>query len=276
MNKNMNFMYPLVTMCIPFTRNPSPDWAFSMAAITVPMNATLERVMTRNMQREAARESMVDKALERKSRFVLFLDDDVTVPANIIRALLFQFGNLDEDVAVIGGIYCTKTSPSHPLVFKTLGDGPFYKWKLGEVFECDMVATGMMMIRADVFRQIPKPWFKDLEGVDDAKKYGIVPEDYKGHYFAITDDGFFCSKVKDAGYRVMAHGGVLGMHWDDKGTAYVLPADSYPVRTEVEKRWPGTDLANGEEYIKRVFQVYKDYYGCTNLVPTGDIVLAEL
>ncbi len=275
-SKNTNFMYPLVTMCIPFTRNVTPDWAFSLAAITAPMNATMERVRTVNRKRDLAREKMVDGGLERKTRFIMFLDDDVTVPANILRALLYQFSNLEDDVAVIGGIYCTKTSPAHPLVFKTLGDGPFYKWKLGEVFECDVVATGMMMIRADVFKNLPKPWFKDLEGVEEAKKYGVVPDDYPGHYFAITDDAFFCNKVKAAGYKVMAHGGVLGLHWDNKGTAYALPSDSYPVKTEVERRWPDTDPTNEKEYIKRVFAVYKDYYGATDIIPTEDVVLEVL
>lgn len=269
-NKEKNFMYPLVSLCIPFSRNPLPDWAFSLAAIVAPMNATFERVRTLGVRRDIARESMAEESMKRGSKYVLCLDDDVTVPPNIIQALLYQFSNLPDDVGVIGGVYCTKTSPAMPLVFKDLGDGPFYKWKLGDVFECDIIATGMMMIRTEVFKDMSKPWFKDMEGVEESKSHGIVPEEYGGDYFAITDDGYFCRKVEKAGFKVMAHGGVLGLHWDNNGTAYALPSDSYPVKSEVQRRWGKIDLESEKgcnTYLKHVFKVYKDYYGCVDLLP---------
>jgi hypothetical protein len=276
MKKSEPFLYPLVSLCVPFSRNPLPDWALSYASIVPPMNATLERARTIGMRRDEAREFLMEGSLQRKSKFGLFLDDDVTVPYNIIMSLLYQFSNLPDDVKVIGGIYCSKSSPALPLVFQNVGEGPFYKWKLGEVFECDIIATGMMMIKMDVFGHLTKPWFKDLEGVSDAKEHKLIPDNFGGDYFAINDDGYFCHKVRQAGFKVMAHGGVLGLHWDNNGTAYALPSDSYPVRTEIERRWPGTSETNYKDYINKVFAVYKDYYGCTDLFPVEESIKAEL
>jgi hypothetical protein len=263
---NAKHMKPLVTTCVPFSRNPMPGWAFSFASMIPPMNGTYNIVKTENQPRDTARDYLVEGALENDSKFTFFLDDDVTVPPNILRSLLFEFGNVPDDVMVIGGIYCTKTRPAMPLVFQHIGDGPFYKWRIGQVFPVELIATGAMMIRNEVFKGMPQPWFKEVHTVEDGKKYGLIPQDYKGHNFEINDDGFFCHKVREAGFRIMAHGGMNCMHWDDAGTAYVLPDTSYPIQCELDKRWP-SPARDEAEHIKRVMAVYKMAYGYTDLLP---------
>ena len=257
---------PLVTVAIPFTRNPHPDWSISLASIVPPMNASHQIRRTINMKRGAARDHLVEQAIKDGSRFILCHDDDVTVPPSILRKLLFQFGNVDDDVVAIGGIYCTKSTPAEPLVFKKIGDGSFYKWKLGEVFECEAIATGMLLIKTEVFKHIPKPWFLDIETVEEAKEHNLIPQDHECFQFGITDDVYFCRKVFNAGYKCMAHGGVLGMHWDDKGTAYLLPDNSYPVKTEYEKRY-GKEQVDEKEYWRRIMNIYRDYYGYVDILP---------
>lgn len=259
-------MKPLVTLMIPFSRNPSPDWCFSFASILGPMNGTLNLTKTVNVDRELARERLVDDALAHGSKYGLFLDDDVTVPPNIIRQMVFEFENADDDVMVIGGIYCTKTQPAFPLVYKDIGDGPYYKWNLGQVFECDLIATGMMMIKMEVFKYLSKPWFKEIRTIEDGKKYGLVPDDYQGRDFSANDDGFFCHKVKEAGFKILAHGGCLGIHLDDKGTAYVLPDNTYPIKCAMNKKW-STPPKDQDEYVQRVMSIYREAYGYTDFVP---------
>lgn len=265
--KNMS---PVVSICIPFSRNPLPDWSISLASIAPPMNASVQLARTVNMVRDAARDDLVEGARRAGSKFMQFLDDDVTVPPNILRMMLYEFSNVDDDVMVIGGIYCTKSSPATPLVFQEQGEGPFYKWALGEVFPCAIVAAGMMMIRMEVFDHLQKPWFKDVDGVQEGKKYGLIPEDYNGTNFAINDDGFFCAKVRAAGFKVMAHGGVLGIHWNERGDAFLLPDTSYPIRKEITRRWGNVPPKDDLDYWQRVMAVYKDYYGYVDLLPVDD------
>lgn len=259
-------MRPLVTTMVPFSRNPMPGWAFSLASIVPPMNATSVLSKTVNWPRDEARDHLIEGALESESKYGFFLDDDVTVPPNIIRALVFEMENAADDVMVIGGIYCSKTAPAVPLVYQHMGDGPFYKWKIGQVFPCELIATGAMMIKMEVFKHITPPYFKEIDSVEDGKKHGLIPEGSDCGRFAINDDGFFCHKVRAAGFKILAHGGMNCMHWDDKGTAYVLPDNSYPIKCELEKRWP-EPAKTEEEHIKRVMAIYKMAYGYTDLLP---------
>lgn len=257
---------PLVTICIPFSRNPYPDWSISLASILPPFNGSVGLRRTINMERGEARDYLVEQSIKDRSKFTLFLDDDVTVPPNILRDLLFQIENADDDVMVIGGIYCSKTTPPQPLVFKTLGDGPFYKWKLNQVFECEAIATGMMLIRNEVFSKISKPWFRDIRSVEEAKEHNLIPIDSNIQNFEATDDVFFCRKVTEAGYKILAHGGVHGMHWNDDGTVFTLPIDSYPFM-EFYLRKYGKEKTSEHEYTKRVMGILKHLYGPLDLLP---------
>ena len=118
------------------------------------------------------------------------------------------------NVMVCGGIYCVKQDPPQPLVFMAPNDGPYWKWRVGDVFECWGLGTGCMMIRTDVFQHLERPWFKTSSEVG----------------FAETDDLYFCTKVANAGFKVKAHGGVLCKHWDVKNSLiYTLPKNSYPM-----------------------------------------------
>lgn len=266
---------PLVTICIPFSRTTHPDWSISLASIVPPMNASHCIRRTIATPRGPARQFMAELAISSGSKYILCLDDDVTVPPGVIRDLMYVFQNAPDDVMVVGGIYCSKETPAMPLVFKEIGEGPFFKWHLGDVFECAVIATGMMLVKTEVFKYLAKPWFLDVDGVKEGKEQGLIPEDYSGHHFAATDDTYFCRKVTSSGGKVMAHGGVLGMHWDDVGNAYTLPIDSYPVKTEYEKRF-GTEPVNEQEHWKRIVSIFKDYYGCIDILPTENEKLLEV
>lgn len=257
---------PLVCMCIPFSRCTLPQWTVNFRAIAPAMNAQHMDLYRINWPRDEARNDMVREARLVKSKFVLCLDDDTTVPSSIIRQMLFAFENMPDDVMVIGGIYCTKTTPAMPIVFKKFGEGNFYKWQLGEVFEAEVVGTGMMMIRTEVFDHISQPWFKDVDGVEEGKKWGVLPKDFDGDDFKINDDGFFCSKVREAGFRVMAHGGCLGMHWGQDGKVYLLPDTSFPMQQGMARRWKETPK-DEDEYAARYFTLVKEYYGYIDLLP---------
>lgn len=262
---------PLVSICIPFSRNPLPKWAISFKSIIDPMNATSQLLIRENWPRDEARNSLCEEALITGSKYMLFLDDDVTVRPDIVRKLVYEFSVADDDVMVIGGIYCTKDSSGIPLVFKHVGEGAFYKWKLGEVFDCDVLATGMMMIKTELFSHLTKPYFKDVDGVEEGFKYGLLPDNFQGIDFKMTDDAFFCHKVREAGYRILAHGGVLGMHWDSKGTAYLLPDDVYPIQAEMHKRWKSFNSPTEDEYRDLYMTIVKEYYGNVDLLPVREV-----
>lgn len=231
-----------LAICVPFGDSPDnprpvrPEWALSIACMSPPMNCNYVWLTVRGMQRDEARNLLVRQALYRNVRYILFLDDDTAPPNNTIHRLMYVLDNADDDVAACGGVYVTKSDPPVPTVIAEEGGGPFWRWKVGDVFPVARIGTGCLMIRADVFRKIPEPWFKDVKSLDEGIAAGVVPKEGEPGYdpelvkFEMTDDVYWCRKVTNAGYRLLAHGDVLPVHWELSGKAYMLPEGSYPVR----------------------------------------------
>ena len=206
----------------------------SLATMSVPMNTNYSYFTVRGMARDAAREYLASKAVAVGSKYLLFLDDDTAPPSFAVHELMYTLDNAEDNVAVCAGIYCTKTNPAVPIVSQEIGGGPFWKWKTGDVFEAPFIGTGCMMINCELMAKLPRPWFKDIGTVEEAKEYNLeIVEDNEEHCtnkYRMTDDIFFCQRLKDAGYKCLAHGGVLPIHFDQQGKAYPLPDDCYPVK----------------------------------------------
>jgi hypothetical protein len=161
----------------------------------------------KGMEIGEARCLIAKHALDLGAKYLFFLDDDTAPPYDAVRRLVFALEQAGDDFMVAGGIYANKHSyPTEPMVFKADGDGPFWRWKYGEVFECASIGTGCMLIKTEVFKHLPEPWFKTVS--ECPTDQGEV------HKVEITDDLYFCKKVRDAGFRLLADGGVLPIHWD--------------------------------------------------------------
>lgn len=205
------------------------EWGLAMSGLAVPPGTNRILLPVKGVQRDLAREGIAEKALEYGSRNILFIDDDNPPPPDTLYKLLQAIDSAPDDVAVVAGIYCTKTNPPTPLVWKKEGDGPWWRWKAGDIFPCEVIATGCMMIRASVLAKIPKPWFRDVTSVEQARELGLLDAKTKAIHFEMTDDVYFCRKVRAAGFTILAHGGVLPGHWDEQGNVYFLPDDSFPM-----------------------------------------------
>lgn len=199
--------------------NP-PEWALSLALLQTAPNVKVMYLATKGVRRDEARDELLEKARSIGARYALMLDDDTPPPPDTILKLQYVMDNAADDVAIVGGIYCSKSVPAHPLVFKDSVNGPFWRWKVGEVFECEFLGAGCMLIKLSVLEHLYRPWFHDVEEATDRSTLHV------------TDDVWFCRKVRAAGYRILAHGGVLPTHWDEDGNSYSLPSDSYPFKEE--------------------------------------------
>ena len=209
-----------------------PEWAVSLACLQFPPNMTYTFLGTVGEPRDQARIKIAKQAMESNCGYLLFIDDDTALPHYAINKLMRELQTGDDNIMVCGGIYCSRSRPPEPMVYQELGTGTFWKWKQGEIFDCQGLATGAMMIKTEVFSHLPEPWFKDIGHVSevDPEKDFIVPEDWSN--VMVTDDLYFCDKVIKAGFRIRAHGGVLCFHYDPDGTRYFLPEDSYPLMAD--------------------------------------------
>lgn len=211
-------------------------WAFNLhtVALNAPVGSFTTMMMEIGPDRAGNREKLAESAIEAGARYLFFLDDDTVAPNFAIKYLSYEIEK-HPNIMVAGGIYCTKEVPARPLVFKTFGDGAFWNWKAGEVFDCEGLGTGCMMIKTEVFKHLPKPWFFEPHETPENEFREIGGQQIPVSHSGGTEDLYFCRKVIDAGYRIVAHGGVLCAHIGQNGVIYTMPEDSYPMRNEPVK-----------------------------------------
>lgn len=228
-SKDLNRINPLVkgiVVGMPICGRPVlPQWGLSLACQSYPLGTAVNLRMLEGKKWDAAREQIVEEALERNAAYVWFIDDDVIGPTNGIRELMYAMQNeslADPNVAVVAGVYCTKTDPPEPIIFKEKGKGVHWDWKAGQIFPVWAAGTGYMLIKTEVFRHLSKPWFKVIDNYDRTS----------GKIEMASDDIYFCRKLaEETNYKIVAHGGVLCIHYDvyTKKT-FELPEDSFPLR----------------------------------------------
>jgi len=207
-----------VVVGLPCSRNVMPEWAVALASQNWPTNTNVCYVPVRSTPEQpipidAAREYIAEGALKLGAPYIWFLDDDVEVPYMACRQLMATLKQAADDVMIVGGIYPARQYPTEPIVYRGTGAGPFWRWKKNTIFECDLIGTGCMLIKTEVFKHLEKPWFKTID-TDNAK---------------ITDDAWFCDKVREKGFKILADAHVICKHWDNQAQkAFELPKDSYP------------------------------------------------
>jgi hypothetical protein len=222
----------------PFSgRYVHPYWAISLASIRWPSNSSHVFLHAMEMKRDLARNTLVKAAIKCGAKYVLFIDDDTQPPMDVVVKLHEALVTADEDVVACSGIYTSKCIPAEPYVYIEEDGAPHWKWRAGDVFPCHSIGTGCMMIKTSAFEKIPEPWFRDIDTLEEAKTDpGLTINPSIGE-LRITDDIYFALKVRKAGLRMLAHGGVLCVHWDQNGNPYTVPRDSYPMRGVKEEPW---------------------------------------
>ena len=209
------------------------QWALGLALQQYPTNIDIT-YLTRQINPERdkwaeisrCREEIAVESLSIGASHLWLLDDDIQPSAEAARRL-WTILEQNPDAGVVGAICPTKTVPSEPVVYVEDGNGPHWRWKFGDVFDCSSVGTGCMMIRTSIFRSLQKPWFEYTDRRIKLVGGNGIEREIEG------EDVGFCRKVRQAGFRVMADGGSLCIHWCCRtGVGYFLPQDSYPLRKD--------------------------------------------
>lgn len=143
-----------VAICIPSGRQWEADMAITLSAIASRAVAHGMRTITINEKNSIiaqARNSMAENAMNNGATHVFWCDTDNVPPIDVIKRLL------DHDKDIVGGIYCKRVPPYEllgvpfaPIDFAKKGIVPFW-----------LMPGGCMMVKAKVYRTIPKPWYFD-------------------------------------------------------------------------------------------------------------------
>jgi predicted SAM-dependent methyltransferase len=226
--------FPTLVIGLPYSGRPLPPrLQAAFHSCSPPMNYNTVMLDTMGMPIDAARNYFAEKAIELNAKYLFFWDEDVVLVPHALRELIFMMEHHPE-CAVIGGIYCLKSERPEPLVFNGIGNGPYWDWKVGEVFTCTAIGMGCTLIRVDSFKDLEKPYFKS---VDDMSPY--LDNIRFGEQW--TEDLYYCKKIVDTKkWIILAHGQLLLQHVDVRtGRTYELPPESKPMRA---LEMPGSKL----------------------------------
>lgn len=136
------------------------------------------------------RNEAVKLAMQHKSDYLMFIDNDMQFPASGIQRLL------DADKDIIGVHYNARPRPGGQVVstvkLKDPNIEPFYGQVVSmempaQLFQCYSLGTGFTLIRMSVFDKLKMPYF-------------VSGQSETGEPF--TEDVYFCGKAKEAGIEV--------------------------------------------------------------------------
>lgn len=152
-----------------------------------------------------------------KWKYIMTLEDDNLPPPDAWPKLLQSLVRFGLDG--VSGLYWTKGEDGFPLImgnprqFKERGElnyaiqDPVECAQLGNVIEVNAIPMGCAIFRADLFREVAKPWFQTT----------ALHDKTTGQSWYRTQDTFFADRARHMGKRFAVDMRVKVGHMDDKG-----------------------------------------------------------
>jgi hypothetical protein len=154
-----------------------------------------------------ARNICVEKIIQSEGDYLLFVDDDVILPKGAVIQLL------NHNVDVVAGIYYRKYTPLETCSMHYNKDGSpssINDYQIGDLIPDTLVAgCGCMLIKVEALKKMEAPLFKTVTIQDRP---------------AMTEDSYFCQKLRDSGMSVLTDTGIQCVHVDkENGIFYGHP-----------------------------------------------------
>jgi protein-L-isoaspartate O-methyltransferase len=170
------------------------------------------------------RNNIVDAFLSTPADYLVFIDADMVFTPGDLEKLV-NAAMTTPDAGVIGGYYVSRDTNARPLI--SWCDDSEYRLQLpvqaciprllesrGKMVEADLLPTGFMLIKREVFEKVPAPWFHVKTVIDDLGEE---------HHF--SSDNVFVHKAQDAGFKTYGH---FGIELGHIGNFVFHPAQVWP------------------------------------------------
>jgi len=130
------------------------------------------------------RERLATEAVNLGSEYILWLDSDITFPASTAMRLM------SHNEPVVACNYIRRQLPAKGVAYEIIGDwqNPLPFDVYDDLVEVQGVGMGCMLIKTEIFTEIPKPWFEF--------GWSAQSNDHLG------EDMLLCQKIAAAGYNV--------------------------------------------------------------------------
>jgi len=128
----------------------------SLAALEKPDNTTIEWRVGAN--RGASRNELARACVEQGRDWIFYVDDDQAFPPQTLNRLL------SHGKPLVSALIVQRGKPFLPTAYATYADGVFHPLDLNSVghdnlVRCAGVGSGGLLVRSEVFRDLPEPWF---------------------------------------------------------------------------------------------------------------------
>lgn len=189
-----------ILIAVPTFENISPDTFQSIYNMDVPKNVETTFKFVRGYDCARARNSIADIGIEGKYDYIFMVDSDVILPKNALICLLEKQDN------VVLGVYPRKNEPSKSEIFDVNQSNynASSRWKIpdlkkypGNRIEIRGGGLGCALIKTSIFEEVGYPYFKYV--VNDNRTF-------------LSEDLFFCSKVREKNYKIYVDTRVLCGH----------------------------------------------------------------
>lgn len=191
----MSQQLPKVAICLPTFDHVHTGFAMSLAMLCSANHARLTLINHRSSLIHKARDLLVVEALKTDPDYIFFLDSDLKFPAFALGRLL----SLEKDI--VGAAYVNRTPPHH-LMVKPLGDAPMMV--NGGVHEVATIPTGCLLVKADVFLKLGRPYFRapsfEVNQLTPDYLREYLPDDIRP--ITIGEDVNFCAQARRRGYSI--------------------------------------------------------------------------
>lgn len=194
-----------------------------------------------------SRTEIVEKALAKNYKWLMFIDSDIFIPEDAITRLMSHGKD------IVTGVYWMKTNPPQPVVFEEIGDGPI--WNIepkDELQEIGGAGLGCTLINLDVFRKFKE---KGIPFFDQDWVYEN-PTTKRRIQIAIGEDHWFFHNARELGYKVWMDTNVLCDHYD-ANTDTMYPNQEF-VRKLVAKKLKKNGYGEIVDHQTMVRNIEKD------------------
>jgi hypothetical protein len=143
---------------------------------------------------DTLRNDLVEKALDIGATHLMMMDLDMVYHPKTITSLL------SHRLPIVGALSFRRYPPFDSIMMKLTEAGyeSIDDWEEGDLVEVDATGAGCIMYDMEVFRKMPKPWFRFQKNPETGMTIG--------------EDIGFCQDLKRAGYRIFVDTSVPSEH----------------------------------------------------------------
>lgn len=202
-----------IAICVPCRDSVMSGFAFDLAnMVAYTARHTDHKITLLQMPGTlifTQREKLAEEALADGAEAVLWIDSDMRFPANTLEVMLSR------KVPILGVNATTRREPIIPTAGQLEMNGDSATFRKVEsrgkqgIEQVTAVGFGVTLVKSQVFREIPKPWFNII---------------WKDDGDIIGEDVHFCVKALDCGIEtyvdhdlspLIKHIGIKEYGWDD-------------------------------------------------------------